>query len=129
NSRPDMGRHAARGERPPTLAERVQRYIDENSAQAITTSSIARALHYNPDYLERIFRGRYDMPITEALHRPRIGRARASLNNEPDRNINEISFECGYADPGYFRRMFKRVTGLTPREFRTLYARTHINTH
>ena len=55
--------------------------------------------------------------------------SRGCLHIEAGKNINEIAFECGYTDPGYFRRMFKRLTGLTPKEFRTLYARTHINTH
>jgi len=92
-------------------------------------ATIAAALRFNPDYLERVFRARARMSILDALHQKRIGAARALLHTEPGKNINEIAFECGYADPGYFRRMFKRNTGLTPREFRTLYARTHINTH
>ena len=90
---------------------------------------IARDLGYNVDYLSRVFHGHWRMSIIDALHQKRIGVARASLNGEPGKNINEIAFECGYTDPGYFRRMFKRLTGLTAREFRTLYARTHINSH
>jgi AraC-like DNA-binding protein len=112
-----------------TLADAVHRYIDANYAKPITTSAIAHELRYNADYLERVFHGHWRMSIIEALHQKRIGMARASLNGEPEKNINEIAFECGYTDPGYFRRMFKRLTGLTPREFRTLYARTHINSH
>jgi AraC-like DNA-binding protein len=111
------------------LAESVQGYIDAHFPQPITTSTIAAALRFNPDYLERVFRARARMSILDALHQKRIGAARALLHTEPGKNINEIAFECGYTDPGYFRRMFKRNTGLTPREFRTLYARTHINTH
>jgi AraC-like DNA-binding protein len=111
------------------LAEAVDGFINANCTGPLTASSIANVLRYNPDYLERVFRARYEMSITDALHQKRIGRARASLNSEPGRNINEISFECGYSNPRYFRRIFKRMTGLTPREFRTLYARTHINTH
>jgi AraC-like DNA-binding protein len=112
-----------------SLADAVQRYIEANYAKPITTSAIARDLHYNVDYLSRVFHGHWRMSIIDALHQKRIGMARASLNGEPGKNINEIAFECGYTDPGYFRRVFKRLTGLTPREFRTLYARTHINTH
>ena len=111
------------------LAESVQRYIDAHYPKAITTSTIASALRYNPDYLERVFRARTNVSILDALHQKRISAARASLRGEPERNINEIARECGYTDPGYFRRMFKRLTGLTPLEFRTLYVRTHINTH
>lgn len=111
------------------LAGSVQVYIDLHFPEAITTSTIAAALRFNPDYLERVFRACAKMSILDALHQKRIGAARALLHGQPGKNINEIAFECGYTDPGYFRRMFKRLTGLTPREFRTLYARTHINTH
>ncbi len=111
------------------LSERAQAYIDAHFLRPISTCSIAAALGYNPDYLERVFRGRTRMSILDALHQRRIGMARVLLLGEAAKNINEIAFQCGYTDPGYFRRMFKRLTGLTPREFRTLYARTHINTH
>ena len=118
---------------PPTdhaaLADRIQCYIDAHFPEPISTSSIAAGLHYNADYLERVFRTRTRMSILDALHQKRIGAARVLLHSEAGKNINEIAFQCGYTDPGYFRRIFKRVTGLTPREFRTLYARTHINTH
>jgi AraC-like DNA-binding protein len=111
------------------LAESVQAYIDAHFPEAITTSTIAAALRFNPDYLERVFRASAKMSILDALHQKRIGAARSLLHGQPGKNINEIAFVCGYTDPGYFRRMFKRLTGQTPREFRTLYARTHINTH
>ena len=127
-----QGRHSrSRGIRreQESLAQAIQRHIEANYARPITTSAIARDLHYNPDYIERVFHSRWNMSIIDAVHQKRIGLARAFLHTEPGKNINEIAFECGYTDAGYFRRMFKRITGLTPREFRTLYARTHINTH
>ncbi len=124
-----IGEDGAAREEPPSLAVATQRFIEENYSRPITTSSIARALGFNPDYMERVFRSHWKVSVTAALHQKRISMARASLNDEPGKNVNEIAFECGYTDPGYFRRMFKRLSGLTPREFRTLYSRTHINTH
>jgi len=128
------GRARPRGRRRPVaargdLVDAVHRFIDGAYRTPISTSSVARAVGFNADYLERVFRRREDMSIVDAIHQKRIAMARASLNSDPRKNINEIAFECGYADPGYFRRMFRRLTGLTPREFRSLYARTHINTH
>jgi AraC-like DNA-binding protein len=111
------------------LVEEVYRLIEDEYRKRISTSAIARALHYNPDYLERVFRRQEGISIVDAIHQKRIGMARAELHTDVRRNINEIAFECGYSDSGYFRRMFKRLMGLTPREFRSLYARTHINTH
>jgi len=112
-----------------SLAGLIQTYIDENYRRAITTSLIARDLLYNSDYLERVYHRQTGMSILDALHFKRIATARALLRNEGRKNINEVAFACGYTDPGYFRRMFKRLTGLTPKQFRSLYSRTHINTH
>lgn len=112
-------RDTAREARTP-LADKVQRFIEANYGKGITTSSIARDLGYNADYIERVFRAHRSMSVTEALHQKRIGVARALLNGAPEKNVNEIAYTCGYVDPGYFRRMFKRVTGLTPRAFRSL---------
>jgi len=122
-------REPAERDDPATLAARVEEYIDGHFRTPISTSDIAAALGYNPDYLERVFRTRTRTSILDALHQKRIGLGRVLLHSRAGKNINEIAFECGYLDPGYFRRMFKRQTGLTPKEFRTLYARTHINTH
>ncbi len=126
----DSRTQAPAGKRRRTsVAERVQRFLDENFQTPITTSTIARALRYNPDYLERVYRDQEETSIIEGLHLRRIAAARALLRNEVGKNINEIAFACGYSDPGYFRRKFKRLTGLTPKQFRTLYGRTHINAH
>ena len=112
-----------------SLAALIQRYIDENYRRPITTSSIARDLLYNSDYLERVYHRQTGMSILDALHFKRIATARTLLRSEGRKNINEVAFACGYTDAGYFRRMFKRLTGLTPKQFRSLYSRTHINTH
>jgi AraC-like DNA-binding protein len=122
------GRRAAVATRTG-LAEAVRRYIETEYRGPISTSTIARSLRYNPDYLERVFRDQESMSIIDAIHQKRIGVARACLHNDVGKNISEIAFQCGYTDAGYFHRMFKRLTGLTPRVFRSLYARTHINTH
>ena len=109
--------------------ETIHRCIEARYRDPISTSVIACDLGFNADYLERIFFARERISIVDAIHQKRIGMAKAALHVEVRKNINEIARECGYEDVGYFRRMFKRLTGLTPREFRSLYARTHINTH
>ena len=43
-------------------------------------------------------------------------------------NIDQISEEVGYTDPGYFSRIFKRYEIMSSREFRKLYARIQVNT-
>ena len=76
-----------------------------------------------------MFRRYCDTSILGAVHLKRIATARVMLRTDGRQNINEIAFACGYSDPGYFRRMFKRITGLSPKKFRSLYSRMHINAH
>ncbi len=103
--------------------------IETRYFENISTSTIAGELQYNPDYLERVFRRENGMSIMTAIHEKRIAVARSALRSDAAKNVNEVAYECGYAAPAYFHRMFKRLTGLTPRAFRNLYAHTHINTH
>ena len=111
------------------IAAKIQAFIAAHFREAISTSAIADTLHYNADYLERIFRRETGMSVVDAIHQKRIAAARLALRNDAAKNINEIAYECGYEHPTYFHRMFKRLSGFTPREFRNLYSRTHINTH
>jgi AraC-like DNA-binding protein len=125
-------RERFRRTRPPVesgIAEKVQSIIARSYRERISTSSIARTVHYNPDYLERIFRRETGMSIVDAIHQKRLSAARLVLRNDAEKNINEVAYECGFKTRTYFCQMFRRFSGFTPRDFRNLYSRTHINTH
>lgn len=108
------------------LAERAWQYIVSNAHNPISTADVADRLRCNPDYLGRVFRATRGCSIVEAIHRRRIHEARKMLI-DGDMNIEEISASCGFSDACYFRRVFKQSVGMTPRTFRRLYARVHIN--
>lgn len=117
----DDGRHI--------LADQVDVFIAENFRRELTSSLLARELGYHPDYLERVFRAVRGRSITEAIHGARIKEARAHLRSGVKMNIDQIAFLCGYRHASYFRKMFKRIAHLTPKEYRRLYRSMHINTH
>jgi AraC-like DNA-binding protein len=108
------------------LAGHAKRHVATHFHEPIGTAQIAEALGCHPDYLGRVYRRVYGHTLTEALHRRRVSEARALLREE-GRAIDEVAGECGFDDPGYFRRVFKRYAGMTPRDFRRLYARAHVN--
>lgn len=108
------------------LAGRAKRYVATHFHEPIGTAQIAEALDCHPDYLGRVYRRVYGHTLTEALHRQRVSEARTLLREE-GRPIDDVAGECGFDDPGYFRRVFKRLAGMTPRDFRRLYARAHVN--
>jgi AraC-like DNA-binding protein len=100
------------------IASRVDAYIAAHYHERIGTLEIARDLRFNPDYLERVFRRERHLSIREAVNARRIKEARAQLLLQGKQGVAEIAALCGYSDLGYFRRVFKRATNMTPREYR-----------
>jgi AraC-like DNA-binding protein len=105
-----------------SIASRVDAYIAAHYHEPIGTTDIARQLRYNPDYLERAFRMERRMSIREAVHARRIKEARAQLLLQSTQDVAQIAALCGYTDTGYFRRVFKRATNMTPRGYRLVHA-------
>lgn len=105
-----------------SIASRVDAYIAAHYHEPVGTVDIARELRYNPDYLERAFRMERHMSIREAVHARRIKEASAQLLLQSTQDVAQIAALCGYTDPGYFRRVFKRATHMTPRGYRLVHA-------
>lgn len=103
-------------------------YIRMNFDRPITASEVAQAVGYNVDYLGRIYRRTYDCTLTQAIHRRRITKARDYLRNS-NLTVNQIAINCGFTDPDYFRRIFKRYTQISPSEYRDENSRLHVITH
>lgn len=106
---------------------RAEAYISENFHRAIGMGDVARALQLNPDYLGRVFQRTHGHTVTEAIHRRRMREAR-SLLRETSLNVGQVAAASGFADARYFRRIFTRHQGTSPRRYRQLHARTHVNT-
>jgi AraC-like DNA-binding protein len=109
------------------LASRTLMHIRTHFHEDISTAVLAGLLHCNPDYLGRIFKQVQGITITEAIHRHRLRHARRLLLDR-EMNIDRVAREAGYTDPGYFRRVFRRYSGLTPGAFRRLYGLVAVNT-
>lgn len=103
-------------------------YICINYDRAITTSKVATALGYNADYLGRVYRQVYGCTLTEAIHRQRVHMACQYLLDSK-LTIEQIGQKCGFSDPDYFRRVFRRYMQISPGNYRDEYSRVHVNTH
>ena len=109
------------------LASRADAYIATHFEQSISTSIVADRAGCNADYLSRVFQQTFGTTITEAMLRHRMKKARALLR-DTDVYLDQVAQQCGIEDVAYFRRIFKRETGMTPIAFRKMYARIHVNT-
>ncbi|RYD64775.1 MAG: AraC family transcriptional regulator [Verrucomicrobiaceae bacterium] len=123
---------SASRETPPAipaeaLVGRAAEMIETRFHEPLSTTEIANRLGSNADYLGRMFRRVYGMGIVEAVHRRRLRHSKRLLMEEA-LNVEEIARMCGFRDPGYFRRLFKRHEGMTPLAYQHLHARINVNT-
>ena len=77
----------------------------------------AHAMNYSDAYFCKLFKQCFHMNFSTYLNEYRIGKAKTMMEN-PRINIKDISVACGYTDSNYFSRVFKRITGQTPTEYR-----------
>jgi AraC-like DNA-binding protein len=110
-----------------TLAAQANRLIGTRFHESLQTSTLAAELDCNPDYLGRVYQRAYGHTVTEAIHRARLKEARALLI-EGLQNVTQIARSVGYSDAGYFRRVFRHQQGISPRTYRRMHARAHVNT-
>ena len=99
----------------PALTEAVE-YLGSHYGDAITLDLVAEAVGVAPKRLSRHFIEELGQGFSDYLIDLRIGKAKILLSL-PGVSVKQISKECGYPDPNYFARLFKKVTGTTPSEF------------
>ncbi len=83
----------------------------------LNVTFIAHRLGCSPDYLSAFFHKQTGETLIHYLHRQRMSGAIEMLGRH-ELSISEISWACGYADAGYFTRVFRKHTGMTPQAYR-----------
>ncbi len=96
--------------------------ILHQSKFAITQTEIARKLHLHQSYFSRLFTKVMKCNFQEYVKFYRISEAKQMLHHS-DLPISEIADSCGYSRQSFFTRQFKKMTGMTPREFRNKHNR------
>jgi transcriptional regulator GlxA family with amidase domain len=95
----------------------VQRWIADNYAVAAPVAEMVRRSGLSPRTFKRRFRAATGETTISYVQRIRVERAKRALETG-SAPIEEISWAVGYEDAASFRRLFKRLTGLTPGEYR-----------
>jgi transcriptional regulator GlxA family with amidase domain len=99
---------------------KAQDYIEEKIEDKITVEELADKLAVGRRSFERRFKRATSNSVLEYIQRVKIEAAKRSLETVR-KNINEVMFEVGYTDTKAFRMTFKKITGLTPIEYRNKY--------
>jgi len=104
-------------EKKATLMSDVIEYIEENYKKNITLAGMAESLGYEYCYFSRIFNKLFSMNFTDYINIYRFNAACAMLT-ESDRSVTDIAYESGFQSIRSFNSIFKRLSGVTPREYR-----------
>ena len=92
-------------------------FVEAHYQEDISMQDAAAALRYSDAYFCKLFKQCFKVNFSAYLNQFRVGRA-LQLMQDPRLSMREISTACGYTDANYFARVFKRITGQTPTEYR-----------
>lgn len=98
----------------------AQRFLEKNFSEKITIDELADRVNINRRSFERRFKKVTNNTIVEYIQRIRMEAAKRNFE-ATRKNVNEVMYEVGYSDTKAFRDVFKRITGLTPIEYRNKY--------
>jgi AraC-like DNA-binding protein/ligand-binding sensor protein len=101
----------------PPLVERARALIEERSGEALTLTEIACSVHASTFHFCKTFKRATGMTFTQYLSMVRIAKAKKLLAN-PQARITEVAYEAGFASLTHFNRMFRRIAGESPTEYR-----------
>ncbi len=120
-----LGRYGARpgapsshkGGMPGRRLRRVLDYIAENLTEDLGLKELANVAGMSPHYFSELFQRSVGRPPHQYVLSQRIERAKESLRN-PKRSVLEAGLSAGFENPSHFARVFRRLIGATPRQFR-----------
>ncbi len=101
--------------------EPIVKEIETNYSSKLTVSELSRRVYITPQYLSRLFGRFLGCSVYEYLTAYRITKAKEMLITNPRMEIGHIAGLVGFEDASHFIAMFKKMIGVTPLEFRTLY--------
>lgn len=92
-------------------------YLNDHYREDITLDDLAEKFYISRSYLTRIFKETTGITVVQYLTVVRIRQA-ARLLRETDSPITEIADLCGFGNVTYFEKVFNRIRGMTPRQYR-----------
>lgn len=99
-------------------------YVDQYYADALNLSDVAAMVGYSPSYFSRQFKAYANTNFSQYLMQVRIRNAQKQLI-DPRISVDDVALNTGFQSRSYFNITFKRLTGLTPRQFRLRYRERH----
>lgn len=117
-----------RGQRDHSDEEiiKVQEYIENNYHEKISVEELTQKFAIGRRSFERRFKKATNNTVVEYIQRVKVEVAKRSFESSR-KNITEVMYDVGYTDTKAFRDVFKKITGLTPIEYRNKYNKIELN--
>jgi transcriptional regulator GlxA family with amidase domain len=103
--------------------KKAQEFIENNFQEKTSVDQLASMFALSRRNLERRFKKATSNTTVEYMQRVKIEAAKLILESSKE-NINEVMYKVGYTDSKTFRNTFKKITGLSPIQYRNKYLRT-----
>lgn len=113
----DNGEGGAAGDHQRLVVERVKALVKENAKQGLSVRWLAKEVALSHTYLCNLFKKQTGLTLGEYQTQVKIDLAKELLADHRKKSY-EVGYDVGYNNPGYFARTFKRVTGMSPIEYR-----------
>lgn len=99
------------------VVQQMLKFIGQHFSEKIVMQDVVNQLNYSETFLNKRFKKVTGMTFTEYLNRFRIQKAVEILNSK-DISTHEIGYLCGFSAPKYFKDVFRKYIGCTPKEYR-----------
>ena len=103
-----------------TVSERMKgmmEFIKVNCTKDVNRKDLAARFSLTPEYVNTLFKQELGMSPTACINKERILLGYSMIHNE-GLSVKEAAYRCGFHDPFYFSRVFKKVLGITPETLR-----------
>ncbi|WP_160031572.1 response regulator transcription factor [Paenibacillus sp. An7] len=104
-------------DRATQVIEHICQYIEDNLNEDLSLVRLAELHFFNPSYLSRFFKQEYGINLSEYIDKCRTRKAKELLRNH-ELKVRDVSLSVGYEAAHSFTRFFKKMTGITPQEYR-----------
>jgi AraC-like DNA-binding protein len=110
-------RHAGGRRAEPVEIWKARTFIEEHAGEELSLARVAKAVHISPNYLSEKFKEVTGINFVTYIARTRCEKARTLLHNS-DVRVSEAAFAAGFQSLSQFNRVFKKIYGMSPSEYR-----------
>ena len=102
----------------PPVITKARQYIEAHHTEELSLGQVAQAVHTSVFYFCKMFKKATGINFTEFVSRTRVEKSKNLLLN-PNLRVSEIAYEVGFQSLTHFNRIFKRIVGQSPTEYRS----------